>query len=91
MLELGVHSDKLHRSIIPIINKSKVDKVYVIGKKIKAIIGKISNSKRGKVLYNKSDIIKLISSELNNNDYLMIKASNATGLNKIVQQLKGLN
>ena len=32
MLELGVHSNKLHRSIIPIINKSKVDKVYVIGK-----------------------------------------------------------
>jgi len=26
---------------------------------------------------------------LNNNDYLMVKASNATGLNKIVENLKG--
>ena len=33
MLELGNHSKKLHQSITPIINKTKIDKVFVSGKK----------------------------------------------------------
>ena len=35
-------------------------------------------------------IIDLIKNELNNNDYLMVKASNATGLNKMINILRGL-
>ena len=34
MLELGKHSKKLHESIVPNINKTKIDKVFVIGKKV---------------------------------------------------------
>ena len=33
----------------------------------------------------------LIRNDLKNNDYLMIKASLATGFNKIVNEIKGLN
>ena len=33
----------------------------------------------------------LLWADLNNNDYLMIKASNATGFNKIVKDIKGFN
>ena len=91
MLELGRLSNKLHLSIVPIINRTKVDKVFVKGKKAQLIFKKLNKSKRGKVLKNKQDIIKLIKNRLNNNDYLMIKASNATGFNKIVRNLKGLN
>ena len=43
------------------------------------------------VLVNKSHIIEFIKKDLNNNDYLMIKASLATGFNNIVKDLKGLN
>ncbi|MDC3062166.1 UDP-N-acetylmuramoyl-L-alanyl-D-glutamate--2,6-diaminopimelate ligase [Candidatus Pelagibacter sp.] len=91
MLELGRLSNKLHQSIVPTINMTKVDKVFVKGKKAQLIFKKLNKSKRGKVLKNKQDIIKLIKNRLNNNDYLMIKASNATGFNKIVRNLKGLN
>ncbi len=91
MLELGSLSNKLHQSIAPTINITKVDKVFVKGKKAQLIFKKLNKSKRGKVLKNKQDIIKLIKNRLNNNDYLMIKASNATGFNKIVRNLKGLN
>ena len=49
------------------------------------------NQKKGKILRNKSEIFNLIKNDLNNNDYLMVKASNATGFNKIVKNLKGLN
>jgi murE/murF fusion protein len=50
----------------------------------------ISKLKRGKILNNNSEIINLIKNDLNNNDYLMVKASNATGFNTIVSRMKGL-
>ena len=90
MLELGKHSKKLHQSMGKIINKTKIDKVFVVGDKVLSIFDSISKSKRGRVLNNNSEIIDLIKNDLNNNDYLMIKASNATGFNKIVNNLKGL-
>ena len=55
------------------------------------IFKNISKVKRGRILYSKSQIINLIKNDLNNNDYLMIKASNATGFNKIVKDIKGFN
>jgi len=89
MLELGNHSKKLHESIAPIVNKTKIDKVFVKGDKVNHIFKKLIKSKKGKILRNKSEIVKLITNDLDNNDYLMIKASNATGFNKIVLDMKG--
>ena len=91
MLELGSYSKKLHQSIVPLINKTKIDKVFVKGKNVISIFKKLSKLKKGGILYSKSQIIELIKNQLNNNDYLMIKASNATGFNKIVKDLKGSN
>ena len=54
------------------------------------IFADISKAKKGKILLNNSQIIDLIRKDLNNNDYLMIKASLATGFNEIVKELKGL-
>ena len=42
-------------------------------------------------LINKFKIFEFIEKDLNNNDYLMIKASNATGFNSIANNLKRLN
>ncbi len=91
MLELGKYSKKLHQSISPLINKSKIDKVFIKGNDALFIFKKLLKSKKGGILYSKSQIIEFIKNKLNNNDYLMIKASNATGFNRIVQELKGLN
>ena len=91
MLELGANSKKLHRSIAPIINKTKIDKVFVKGIKIVSMFYKVIKSKRGRILQNKSQITELLENELHDNDYLMIKASNATGFNEITKVLKGVN
>jgi UDP-N-acetylmuramyl pentapeptide synthase len=90
MLELGKYSKKLHLSFGGIINKTKIDKVFVNGKKVLSIFNSLSKSKRGAILSNNSGIFFLIKNYLNNNDYLMVKASNATGFNKIINNLKGL-
>ena len=90
MLELGKYSKKLHQSIGKIINKTKIDKVFVKGNDVLFTFNSISKSKRGKILNNNSEIINLIKNDLDNNDYLMVKASNATGFNIIVSKMKGL-
>tara|TARA_B100000282_G_C31570577_1_gene416470 strand:+ start:386 stop:553 length:168 start_codon:yes stop_codon:yes gene_type:complete len=51
---------------------------------------RLSKSKKGRILSNKSQIIDLIKYDLKNNDSLMVKASNATGLNQIVKEIKGI-
>ena len=91
MMELGSHSKKLHQSIVPLINETNIDKVFVMGKMVREIFDNIVKVKRGRILENKSGIFDLIKKDFNNNDYLMIKASNATGFNSIVNNLKGLN
>ncbi len=90
MLELGTHSKRLHQSISAVINKTKIYKVFVKGSKVLSTFKYISKIKRGRILNNDSQIIDLIKNDLNNNDYLLVKASNATGFNKIINNLKGI-
>jgi len=62
-----------------------------MGKMVREIFNNIMKVKRGRILVNKLGIFELIKKDLNNNDYLMIKASNATGFNSMVNNLKRLN
>ncbi len=88
MLELGKHSMKQHKLISNIINKTKIYQVYVIGKHIKETFSGLKQNKKAKILNNKFGIFDLINNDINNNDYLMIKGSNSTGLHKIANNLK---
>jgi murE/murF fusion protein len=90
MLELGKYSKTLHQSIGKIINKTKIDKVFVKGRDVLFTFNSISKFKRGRILKDNFEIINLIKNDLNNNDYLMVKASNATGFNMIVSRMKSL-
>ena len=87
MLELGKHSRKLHIKIAKYINKSKVNKTYVFGNYIKHTFNKLKPQMRGRILKNHMDIYNLINKDLPNNSVLMVKGSNSTGLNKIIQNL----
>ncbi len=88
MLELGRHTKKLHKIISKTINKTNINSVNVIGKHIKDTYENLNRSKKGLILKTNLQIIDLIKNDLNNNDYLMIKGSNSTGLNKLTKNLK---
>jgi MurE/MurF fusion protein len=88
MLELGKYSKKLHSTISRSINKTSINYVNVIGKHITETYKNINNNKKGIILKKNSQIIDLIKNNINNNDYLMIKGSNSTGLNKLTNALK---
>ena len=88
MLELGKHSKKLHRDVSNILNNSQIRKIHIYGKYVHETFKGVKKRMRGRVLRNTSDIFDLIVRDLNNNDYLMIKGSNSTGLNKVVGNFK---
>ena len=88
MLELGKYSKKLHIEIGKSINKTSLKNVNVIGEHVKCVFNYLNKSKRGVIIKKKSQIIDLIKNSLNNNDYLMIKGSNSTGLNSLTNQIK---
>ena len=87
MLELGKKTQILHKNLSPIINQSNINKMFIHGEHIMNTYKNINKNKRGNILQNKSDFKEIILPILQNNDYLMIKGSNATGLNKISKNL----
>jgi MurE/MurF fusion protein len=88
MLELGGKSKKLHRELSLKINKTDIDKVFVFGKHIKETYNYLSKNKKGKIFKNLSEAYTHIGKILHNNDLLMVKGSNATGLNKFSKNIK---
>ena len=82
---------KLHIDIGKSINKTSLKNINVIGDHIKWIFSNLDKNRRGIVIKKKSQIIDLIKNNLNNNDYLMIKGSNSTGLNSLTNQIKAGN
>jgi MurE/MurF fusion protein len=92
MLELGDKSEKFHKDLSKVINNSNIDKVFIKGEKTLFTYKKLHKSKQGNILQNKDDIDLMLSGIINNNDYLMIKGSNSTGLNILSQKMiKGFN
>ena len=87
MLELGKFSKKLHSDIANNINKTQISKVYVYGKDIIYTFNKLRTQKKGKIFKSNSEILRFINNEIHNNDYLMVKGSNSTGLNEIIKKL----
>ena len=92
MLELGRKSEKYHKDLSKVINNSNIDKVFIKGEKTLFTYKNLHKSKRGNILQNKGDIDLILSNIIKNNDYLMIKGSNATGLNILCKKMiRGIN
>jgi murE/murF fusion protein len=87
MLELGKKSDVYHRNLSYFINKSDIDKLFILGKNAFKTYQKTYKAKQGNVLQDISDFDEVFSNFINKNDYLMIKGSNATGLNKLSKKI----
>ncbi len=87
MLELGKFSKKLHVEAAKGINKVKFKKLFVYGNNIIETFNKIRTQKRGKILKSTSDILNIIKNDLNDDDFLMVKGSNSTGLNQITKYI----
>ena len=88
MLELGKKSGLYHKNLADIINRSNIDKFFIYGNKIMETFSSIKNTKKGNMLQSLDDFDIVFSSILKNGDHLLIKGSNATGLNILSKNLK---
>ena len=88
MLELGKESDHYHRSVVSLIEESKINIVFTIGSHSKVIYKNLPKSIDSfhfddlDMLYNK--LIDILI----DNDFIMIKGSNSMNLNIICNKLK---
>ena len=87
MLELGKNSELYHEELSRLINSSDIDKVFVVGEKTIFTYKKLNKFKCGNIFQCKQDIDSFLKNIITNNDYLMIKGSNATGLNAISKSM----
>ena len=87
MLELGEQSVILHKDMSKVINNSDIDKVFIKGEKTLETYKKIKKKKRGNIFQKEEDIDFTLNNIIANNDYLMIKGSNATGLNVLCKKI----
>ena len=87
MLELGEKSEKLHKDLSKVINNSDIDKVFIKGNKTLATYKNITKQKRGNIFQKEEDVDFTLNNIISNNDYLMIKGSDATGLNKLSKKM----
>ncbi|MDC3104460.1 UDP-N-acetylmuramoyl-L-alanyl-D-glutamate--2,6-diaminopimelate ligase [Candidatus Pelagibacter bacterium] len=92
MLELGKKSEKYHSNLSRLINRSDIDKVFIKGEKSLFTYKHLIKNKRGNIFQCNQDIDETFKNLITNDDYLMIKGSNATGLNTISKEMiKGTN
>ena len=87
MLELGKKTDIYHKNLSHFINKSDIDKLFIYGKNAFKTYQKTYKAKQGNILQNINDFDDIFSDLINKNDYLMIKGSNATGLNILSKKI----
>ncbi len=88
MLELGKKSKKFHKELSKVINKSDIDKVYVYGNHIKETFNLLSKNKKGQKFQNLDQAYNYLGKIIKNDDLLMVKGSNATGLNQFSKNIK---
>ena len=87
MLELGKKSAFLHKDISKVINNSDIDKVFIKGVKTLNTYKYLNINKRGNIFQQEEDVDFTLNNIISNNDYLMIKGSNATGLNSLTKKI----
>ena len=87
MLELGKKTEALHKDLSKVINRSDIDKVFIKGSKTLDTYRKIIKNKRGNIIQEEEDVDFILNNIIANNDYLMIKGSNATGLHNLSKRI----
>jgi len=70
-----------------VINNSDIDKVFIKGENTLTTYKNLYKEKRGNIFQQEEDVDFTLNKIIANNDYLMIKGSNATGLNNLTKKL----
>ena len=90
--ELGEQSKALHASISEVMFPEKIQEVYLYGEEMSALYEALNSRFEVSHLHyvesDKAVLIQLLQEELQQNDQVLVKSSNGTGLLAVVEALK---
>jgi UDP-N-acetylmuramoyl-tripeptide--D-alanyl-D-alanine ligase len=84
MVELGDKSTELHRSLKSHIHPESIDLVFCAGIQMKHLYDALPADQRGGSAENATQLIAQLKAELRDQDIVMVKGSNASGMGRIV-------
>ena len=90
--ELGEQSKALHASISEVMFPEKIQEVYLYGEEMSALYEALKSRFEASHLHyvesDKAALIQLLKEDLQQNDQVLVKSSNGTGLLAVVEALK---
>ena len=89
MLELGNTAVQMHMNLKANLEAAGVDKVYTVGPLMKELFEQLSSDQKGGCADKAADIVPILTTDLQEGDIVLVKASHGTGLQVIIQALKG--
>jgi UDP-N-acetylmuramoyl-tripeptide--D-alanyl-D-alanine ligase len=87
MLELGRHSQKLHRELLEPLQVAGIDRVFLAGPEMKALYDRLPVEISGEYRQSVQELAGEIASQVKPGDVVMVKSSNGIGFSKLVEQL----
>jgi UDP-N-acetylmuramoyl-tripeptide--D-alanyl-D-alanine ligase len=88
MLELGIHSPKLHAGLADVIGKNRPDIVLMAGEEMKALAQAMPQGIEAHHHEDVAGLSKALVAALRPGDVVMIKSSNGIGFSKVVEALR---
>ena len=83
MAELGDVSAQEHAKLVAYLGQLKLDRIYTLGPEFEGI----DNLSGHQALDGPEDLLNILEAEVRADDVVMVKGSNATGLNRVVTTL----
>lgn len=94
MAELGEQADEMHEGLASSLNEAEVDRIFLVGQHMKKLADHVNNQyPEIYVSYfnDKAALERALLSDLHDNDIIMVKGSNSSGMFDVVKKLKCLD
>ena len=89
MLELGEKSFEMHLDILPNLEQNNIHKLYAVGPTMCQVFDLASPSLQGAKALSAIELADVLKKDLQDGDWVLFKASHGTGLDPLIQKLKG--
>lgn len=89
MLELGEKSYEMHLDILQELEQNGINKLYAVGPTMSQVFDLASPDIQGAKVLSAMDMADILKRDLQEGDWVLFKASNGTGLDPLIEKLKG--
>lgn len=90
MGELGEQSDELHGALASVLKEKDIDRVYMVGPHMKHLSDRLDKFRNAGHFKDRETLETALVNDLRHGDVIMVKGSNASGMNKVVDKILDL-